>query len=241
MTLLYNDTVELEFTAKGHKYTVNGERVANVTSVLGVMNKPALVGWAAKETALYWENLIPPGRAVMFDEVEIAEHVKSSKSARFKKSGKALMVGNIVHEFAENYAKGENPSLPTNPQAKAGCEAFLAWWEAHDIEVIAVERKILSLEHGFCGTVDLICLLDGELTIIDYKTSTGFWEEYDIQVAGAYRIAYEEEMGDEVKRCMVVRFDKETGEFETKEIGEFDAHKEAFLACLTIYNYQKRK
>ena len=148
-TLLYDGSID--FQEKGHKYTLDGNPVASVTTVLGALNKPALVGWAAKMTALYWEDLIIPGNPLTLDEVELAEHVKASKAARFKKSNKALEVGNITHDFAEQYALGRNPKLPTNDQARTACEAFLVWWKEHNVQVIAVERKCYSKIYQFCG------------------------------------------------------------------------------------------
>jgi hypothetical protein len=37
-----------EFDEKSHIYKLNGKKLTGVTTILGVINKPALVGWAAR-------------------------------------------------------------------------------------------------------------------------------------------------------------------------------------------------
>ena len=233
-TLLYDGSIALDFQEKGHKYTLDGNPVASVTTVLGALNKPALVGWAAKMTALYWEDLIIPGNPLTLDEVELAEHVKASKAARFKKSNKALEVGNITHDFAEQYALGRNPKLPTNDQARTACEAFLVWWKEHNVQVIAVERKCYSKIYQFCGTVDLLCKIEGHICVCDWKSSSGIFDEYKAQLS-AYRQALMEELGHDITGAWVVRFDKDTGVAEdyAMNAAEIEAGWDTFHGALT--------
>jgi hypothetical protein len=237
ITKLYDGEIELAFEGKKHTYSVDGVPVPNVTTVLDTLAKPALIGWAAKETALYWEGLITPGESFQFDEVEIADHVKASKVARFKKSGKAKLVGAIVHDYAEQVAKDQAPTMPINKQAQRGCEAFNKWWGGRDIEVIAAERRIFSREHWYCGTADLLARINGELSVLDWKTSTGIYDEMKVQVGGAYRVALEEELGEKITGAWVVRFDKETGEPDGYQMNtdEMNAAWEAFRGALTTH------
>lgn len=48
----------ITFNEAAHSYTVNGEAVPGVTSVLGLLNKPALPPWAAKMTVLGIARLV---------------------------------------------------------------------------------------------------------------------------------------------------------------------------------------
>lgn len=237
---LYHGQIDLTFKERGHKYFVNSVEVPNVTKILGVLDKPALVGWAAKETAGYWENLVKPGQPLTLDEVEIAEHVKASKMARFKTSGKALQVGTLVHEYAEAVAKGTPCAVPTNEQAAAGCEAFNKWWMDNHIEVIAAERRLMSREHWYVGTCDLYARINGELAVVDYKTSSGIYDEMKAQVGGAYRVAIEEETGEPITAAYVVRFGKDDGKFEVHRIRDFDACWRLFKAALDVYVAQQQ-
>ena len=50
------DSVELEFSAGKHTYQVDGEYVPSVTTILDVINKPALMPWAAAEGARWFKE-----------------------------------------------------------------------------------------------------------------------------------------------------------------------------------------
>ena len=48
---------------------------------------------------------------------------------------------------------------------------FKEFYNSHDLEVIFAEEVIWNPDYLYAGTIDLVCMLDGELTIIDHKTS----------------------------------------------------------------------
>ncbi len=57
-------------------------------------------------------------------------------------------------------------------------------------EPIAWDIVVFSEQYGYAGTIDLIARVNGELYIIDFKTSQSVWPEYEMQVS-AYRVAVE--------------------------------------------------
>lgn len=57
------------------------------------------------------------------------------------------------------------------------------WWKKANPLVLAHEFVVLSDKYNFGGTVDLLCLINGELWIIDYKTSASIWKEYELQIS----------------------------------------------------------
>lgn len=69
-------------------------------------------------------------------------------------------------------------------------KSFLDWREAVKPETIATETVIFSDIHGYAGTVDYVCRIDGVPYVIDFKTSKQVWKEYELQVS-AYRVALE--------------------------------------------------
>jgi hypothetical protein len=69
-------------------------------------------------------------------------------------------------------------------------KSFLDWRDAVKPEVIATETTIFSDIHGYAGTVDLVCRIDGVPYVVDFKTSKQVWKEYELQVS-AYRAALE--------------------------------------------------
>lgn len=240
MTLLYDNQIDIQFHPKlgrkKHVYTVDDEIIPNVTSILGVINKPALVPWAVNMCGIFLRDNIVPGQTYTWDEVQRESLIRSMKGHYRDTSGEALSIGTIVHQFAEDWALDKKPPPPINQKAHSAVMAFVDWWVAHKIKVVAVEKILYSREHGFCGTADLIAEVDGELSIVDYKTSKAIYQEYYYQVGGAYRVAFEEEIGLKVKRGIVARFDKENGGFEAKDCEDMEADWECFKSALTLYN-----
>jgi len=55
-----------------------------------------------------------------------------------------------------------------------------------DIEVLATETTAFNSKHRYAGTVDLICRIDGQIWIIDFKTSPNIWPSHEIQLS-SYR------------------------------------------------------
>lgn len=245
---LYGGEVVLEFDEGLHSYTANGVPCPSVTGILRVIDKPALPRWAAKETAAYVEAELlyratdPVVIAAGWkpDEIYIKNLCKEAKAAPWRKSQDAADIGSIVHRFAELYALGEKPPLPINPQARAAAEQFLGWWEGNHVEVIAAERKVYNRAWNYAGTVDLIAEVRGAgLVIADFKTSSGIWPEYRLQLA-AYQGAYEEEHpGMEIDQRLCLRFGKD-GAFESAayETG-FLPDWHGFMAALNLHRWQE--
>lgn len=50
-------------------------------------------------------------------------------------------------------------------------EQFLTFFEEHELDVVFAEEIIWHPKYLYAGTIDLVCRLDGDLTIIDHKTS----------------------------------------------------------------------
>jgi hypothetical protein len=69
-------------------------------------------------------------------------------------------------------------------------KSFCDWREAVKPEVISTEITVFSDIHGYAGTVDLICRIDGVPYVVDFKTSKQVWTEHELQIS-AYRMALE--------------------------------------------------
>jgi hypothetical protein len=223
---------ELAFDEEKHAYTFNGEFVPGVTTILGTINKPALMPWAIGVTRDYWLEAVTAGRTD-FQKIH-----KESWTANKKISKDAANIGQNVHAYAEAVLKKlPAPELATD-QAKRGAEAFHKWLDAHKVELMASERRIFSKEHFYAGTCDLVAKVDGRLVIGDFKTSSGIYPEMRLQTA-AYQHAIQEEKGMKFDERLIIRFDKKTGEFEAKSFHEFDLDMQGFLAALTLHRTLK--
>mgnify|MGYP001606268017 FL=1 len=54
-----------------------------------------------------------------------------------------------------------------------------------------IERTVWSQRYRYAGTIDALATIDGKLGVLDIKTSTGFYPEYNLQTA-AYATALQE-------------------------------------------------
>lgn len=212
---------ELAIDEEAHAYTWGGQFVPGVTSILKVIDKPALMPWAIGVTRDYWLEQVSAGRT------DFKAIHKESWSANKKISKGAADIGKNVHAYAEAFFKKQDlPTLLTD-EAKRGVEAFHKWLDAHKVVVKASERLVFSREHYYAGTCDFVAEIDGVLSVGDIKTSSGIYPEMRMQTA-AYQHALQEEKSAELGKPFkfevrwIVRFDKKTGEFEAKPFYNFE-------------------
>ncbi len=130
-----------------------------------------------------------------WDEAEAAKQAAGDKGSR-------------VHLAIEKILKGEEFRIDTKVEDKSRSseqdaafseltyeellcvKSFIDWRNEAKPEVIAIETTIFSDIHGYAGTVDLVCRIDGVPYVIDFKTSKQVWKEHELQIS-AYRVALE--------------------------------------------------
>jgi len=232
ITKLYGGKVVLAFNEAKHEYTANGVVCPGVTTILKVVNKPALVGWAVKCCAQY---LLANLKAGEIDEVQITQLAEKMKRHYRDVTAEAASIGTIVHAFAERYLRGQKPTLPKNAAANRSCMAFLDWMREHEVKPVEVEYRAYSLKHNVSGTGDFDGYFEGDRCAIDWKTSTGIWPEYYLQ-NDAYMMCREEELGIEYKGGIVARFDKTSGEFECSALQPRGKYEPGFLGALALHH-----
>lgn len=129
-------------------------------------------------------------------------------------TAKASRRGTKAHKLIEQFLMGEplEESMPT------ALDMFLMFKNqaiAHIDNIMVIEGQMMSDSLRVAGTVDLIAEWDGELAVIDWKTSSRvknreYAEGYFMQEA-AYATMFEENTGIPVNKLITV-FACETGE-----------------------------
>ena len=219
---------ELVFNEGRHIYTWAGEKVPGVTTILGRVNKPFLIQWSADMAAEHFLAAVKSGRTD-FDAIHADARV-----AHAKKRDASGESGSNVHGYAECFFKGlPLPELLTD-EAKRGVEAFHKWLDEHHVKVLASERILFSQKYYYAGTCDFVAEVDGKQVIGDFKTGKRIYDEARLQTA-AYQQALEEETTTKFSARLIVRFDKATGNFETREYTDFDLDFTAFNAALALH------
>jgi hypothetical protein len=109
--------------------------------------------------------------------------------------------GTKVHNMIESYLNGEELNfLSSKGQPQYETEIwqmflkFVEFWETFKPELIEAETHLFSDKLKIAGTCDLICKINDQLWVIDYKTSNHLHTIYEFQLA-AYDTCYEECFG----------------------------------------------
>jgi len=192
-------------------YTIEDKHYYSVTTILGMLDKPTLVPWAAKMTAAKFKELVLaklPSDLIAddLDEIEIL-----AKKDYRNQSKTAMSYGTIVHDLIENYCKtGIDPDLKDDAiEVQTAWAAWMEWVTVHDFEPLCHELEVCNPVVEYAGRLDTIGKVDGVLTLIDFKTSTGIYDDMLYQLA-AYNMALTEEYFD-IKQAGILRLDKATG------------------------------
>ena len=114
--------------------------------------------------------------------------------------------GTQTHELIEAYLNDEelcflkdNGYPRYSPEVWKMFLRFVEWWETYNQTLVEAEVHLFSDEIKVAGTCDLVCEIDGELWIIDFKTSNHLQTTYDLQTA-VYGKCYEECYGKKPDR-----------------------------------------
>lgn len=163
---------------RGYRHPETGELVPSVTTILRVIDKPALVGWAARETAgAAWDQRFALQR---INERESA--VDLLKNARFRSMNRAALKGTTVHRVAEALERDE--ALPEFSEEEAAyVDSFVAFVTAFRPRFVHVEGTVFSDAFEYAGTFDFVAEIDGYLVLGDHKTGKDVYPEVALQLA----------------------------------------------------------
>ena len=118
--------------------------------------------------------------------------------------------GTQVHEAAEKLVLGEEISwMDDYGRAKYSqivwemILKFADFWRTNKPELISSEDFVWSDEHKYAGTADLVVKMNGEVWLLDIKTSNSIHKSYDLQLA-SYAKALEESKGIKIERTGIL-------------------------------------
>jgi hypothetical protein len=160
---------------------------------------------------------------------------------------KSADIGTLAHYMIECHLKDEAPDLSEYGQAdidKAeNCYSnYLDWEKAHVDEVWYSELKLVSETYKYGGTMDLVGVIDGKPTLLDFKSGKAIYPEHKIQIA-AYLNLYYECHGEHLQGH-ILRLDRNGSGFEHRVLGKLtDALYYpwmAFIHCRELYDIRKK-
>lgn len=255
--------------AKHHHYFADagGEKeYTGISRVLGVLAKPALIGWAARMACEYiWQNaekfsietdnpvtqLITEKYADQNYRLVSQQTVEEAKNAHTKKKEAAGEHGTDLHAGVEwiinlwlkEYAGKPTPLTTSGATANfmvGSLEPFINWASDNVDHFLFAERRMFNEDMWLAGTADFAYIgKDGKKMMGDFKTSSGVYGiDYFLQCAG-YRILAEGEGDAPYDGSTIVRLGKKgPADFDVHYRYDWETDREAFMACLTIYRAQ---
>lgn len=160
---------------------VEDERFWSVTTIIGALDKPALVPWAAIKTAeaavdhhdTWWSRYEHEGRASAVDYL---------KGARFRTGGKrsATALGTAIHKACEHkaiYGTWQQEDL-ADLELRPFLVQFDRFLDEFQPTYHAAEVTVFSPTWGYAGTCDGFMQIGGTDVIIDYKTTLEDLDSY---------------------------------------------------------------
>ncbi len=161
----------------------------------------------------------------------------------------ALQIGTVVHQWIEeNILLRDSTSYPDMPEAflndaMSAYDAYVKWRNQTNLKIIITELPLVSDKYGYGGTLDAVAEMDGELVLLDWKTSNATYQDYIAQLA-AYRQLWNENEAQEhggIDDAYLLRVGKEYGDFHVHYWPEkvLDKGWRWFLAAKELYELDK--
>jgi len=200
--------------------TSEGKIVPGVTTICGVLNKPALVKWANN---------------MGLQEIDTTKYVD-----------KAAEIGTLAHEMVQEHLGGEAVDYAlyapdTIDKAENALLSFFEWEKSHEIAAELLEARFVSDTLRYGGSIDCYGELDGKMWLVDFKTGKGIYPEHGIQVS-AYKNLLEEQ-GHVVDGVRILRIGRdETEGFEDRVFDDkyLDDCFQIFTHLRKVYELQKK-
>lgn len=231
-----------DWNENGHFYILpSGKRVASVTTKI-LLPKPHLLPWSIKQGVEWlevgdrWQKLKDPATR--------EEYMTGAQLAYTEVRDDAGSVGTKVHNIAEEYIKewlvlGHKPVEDIrdlcvgekDSRVWAGARAVEQLFIKHDIVPIASEILVGADKYESAGTLDFLCMWNGELTLADFKTSNSAVNDaYCVQVV-AYAEFFRLMTGIRIKQIKIIKLSKDDDRISIYKI---NGYKEA----LRVFKYQ---
>jgi len=151
--------IKVEPTASDKRfYKYGGDKLPSVTTVLSILEKPALMQWAANCAVESIEGVIGEIRNPKTSQARIEQLLLEAKKNFRAASRKAMDIGTVIHNAIQTHLHGGDPSnlIDGNEAAKTGFLAFLEWAGKVKLEVLALEKPLFHPGLRFAGTPDFI-------------------------------------------------------------------------------------
>ena len=218
---------KFEFNEKDHIYTLDGKPLYGVTSVLGVIAKPALIQWSANMACEYVNRHWHEG----VTKEELESMLKEAKQAHKRKKEDSADIGTSVHKAIEEWIK-EKKEPELDEQGMTMFNHFIKWQE--DKNILESELRVYNEDWWVAGTIDLVFEYKGKTYIGDIKTYSGIYDRTPFLQCAGYAGMYKATTGKELEGSCIIRLGKD-GSFEEKWSYDLVGDQKGFINALGLF------
>ncbi len=197
-------------------HLANGDRIPGVTTILDIINKPALVPWGNK---LGFQGINSTERLNYLADAGTLAHALI-----------AQRLGGDVADYA-----GYAPDQVC--MAERALSGFYAWSEGKALEAHELERSLTSERYRYGGTLDALLVVGGRPVLVDFKTSSRIYDDHLFQLAAYHQLLTENAYT--VDGAMVLRLSRdEAGEWSERVLfgPEIEPYFAVFRCALDLHN-----
>jgi hypothetical protein len=176
----------------------------SVTSVLGILDKPAVDAWMAEQ---YVTSALTLPRRPGETEDDFAQRVIADANAE---RIRARDMGAELHDLFRDCVLGRG--VEHAGEHRSLMRLFDIWWQSTGYQCLAAEQRFVDPEMGYAGMADCIATRDGETYVVDWKTSNArdgervtFYPEWALQLS-----AYAHGLGLENAKLVSVVVSRDT-------------------------------
>lgn len=196
-------------------YNHDNKEIPSVTQILKIINKSGIVEWA---------NILG------FYKIKYKPFLDEKAT-----------IGTYVHERIERYFNGKDPKenekifdVDIEKKVNERYNIFLIWNKGCDPKPIKIEESYNNNRYG--GTVDAILEINGEVVLVDFKTSKKPYSIYFLQLGGYLNLIKEldKELYDKIAYVQVITFGKGLL-IETKYKENMHKYEDCFEFLYNLY------
>ena len=194
MTKQTKEQVNKKYPKRNGYYYTNRQgnefKFPSITNVLGVVDKPYLVVWAAKKCA----EIALDNPTLTVDEVYAIHRKRDITDAGTRGKG--------MHNLAPKVLSGEEIPVELSEKYGGFVKGLVKFLQENKPIELFNERPVISFKYGIGGTTDWGLKVGNEKWLTDIKTSPRIYRSHKLQLS-FYEDALKEE-GEVFDKCKII-------------------------------------
>jgi hypothetical protein len=165
-----------------------------------------------------------------YDEAELLKQEAGSKGSRVHKGIEILSLGGEVFHN-DSFADGDGETAEITAEEYEAILSFKQWCDEMKPEFIVSEHTVFNKEHRYAGTLDALCWINGEIWVIDYKTSANIYLSHEVQISSYFHAD-----GIEAKKLGILQLGYKKNKNKKWKFTEIEDKFDGFLHAKYFWN-----